>query len=68
MGYPAFKSILKKAIIRQRDNDVHHFQFCANESGYSFLGVLKIVLGFCAFKKVNNECLQRTIDILKIGI
>ena len=56
---------LKKAIIRQRDNDVHHFQFCANESGYSFLGVLKIVLGFCAFKKVNNECLQRTIDILK---
>lgn len=56
---------LRQAVINSRESGVHHFQFVANESRYSFLGVLKIVLGFCSFKKINKKYLSQTVQLLK---
>lgn len=56
---------LEKASIQQINNDIHHFQFEANKSKYSFLGVLKIILGFCAFKKIDKQYLEKPTKILK---
>ena len=56
---------LQQALFRQHNNDIHQFQFEANKSEYSFLGALKIILGYCAFKKIDKSYLEKAIQILK---
>lgn len=56
---------LNQSIINSKESGIHHFQFISNKSGYSFLGSLKIILGFCTFKKVDKKYLESAVEILK---
>lgn len=56
---------LNQSAINSKESGIHHFQFIPDKSGYSFLGGLKVVLGFCAFKKVNKKYLESAVEILK---
>lgn len=56
---------LTQAVVNSRDSGIHHFQFVANKSRYSFLGVLKIVLGFCSYYKIDKKYLSHAVQLLK---